>query len=126
MSNENDLFTDYALQFFSSYMMHDLSTINTLLQSFKSEGKDGDIFFLPGVIYGLMFHMSALIDYISEQTGADVSSVLSSYSLNYAMLREELMDNPLLNVAYVRNNMEKIMQDYDDISSSLNDEDDLF
>lgn len=111
MTSENDLYTDYALQLFSSYMSRDMSTMQSVLESFKEEDKNIDSLFMPGVIYGLMYHMGTLIKMVSEQTGVPIEVLISSYAMDYAVAREDLLDNPLLNVGKAKENFESFVEE---------------
>lgn len=110
MTPENDLYTDYALQIFSSYMSEDVSTMHSVLESFKNEEKNIDNLFMPGVIYGLMYHMGNIIRGISEQFDADPNELLAAYAMDYAVERENLLDNPLLNVSKAQENFQEFVE----------------
>lgn len=110
MTPENDLYTDYALQIFSSYMSEDVSTMHSVLESFKNEEKNVDNLFMPGVIYGLMYHMGNIIRGISEQFDADPNELLAAYAMDYAVERENLLDNPLLNVSKAQENFQEFVE----------------
>ena len=111
MIEENELFTDYALQIFSSFVSEDLNSMQSILESFKKEGKALDNLFMPGVIYGLMYHMNSMLQLFAIHTGASVDVLLSSYAMDYAIERENLIDNEILNVAKAKKNVERLMQD---------------
>ena len=127
MGYENDLYTDYALQLFSSYMSEDVETMHSVLESFKNEDKNVDNLFMPGMIYGLMYHMGTMIRLISEQTGAPVDVLLSSYAMDYAIAREELLNNPLLNVSKAKESFENLIEELkkiEDLEWLFNSEED--
>jgi hypothetical protein len=126
MAEDNELYTDYALQIFSSYIRNDLTSMDLILQSFKSDGKAIDDMFMPGLIYGLMFHWSNTLSLISSVTGTDVEKLLSDYAIDYAVAREELLDNPLLNVYKAREILNQIIEAMNEISKSLDDIDDEY
>jgi hypothetical protein len=126
MAEDNELYTDYALQIFSSYIANDLTSMDLILQSFKSDGKAIDDMFMPGLIYGLMFHWSNTLSLISRATGTDVEKLLSDYAMDYAVAREELLDNPLLNVYKAREILNQIIEAMNEISKSLDDIDDEY
>jgi hypothetical protein len=126
MAEDNELYTDYALQIFSSYIRNDLTSMDLILQSFKSDGKAVDDMFMPGLIYGLMFHWSNTLSLISSATGTDVEKLLSDYAIDYAVAREELLDNPLLNVYKAREILNQIIEAMNEISKSLDDIDDEY
>lgn len=111
MGIENDLYTDYALQLFSSYMSEDANTMHSVLESFKQDNKNFDNLFMPGLIYGLMYHMGTFIRIVSEQTDNPVKSLLSNYAIDYAIAREDLLDNPLLNVSKARESFETLIEE---------------
>lgn len=121
MAEDNELYTDYALQIFSSYITNDLTSMDLILQSFKSDGKAVDDMFMPGLIYGLMFHWSNTLALISSATGTDVEKLLSDYAIDYAVAREELLDNPLLNVYKAREILNQIIEAMNEITKSLDD-----
>jgi hypothetical protein len=126
MAEDNELYTDYALQIFSSYIRNDLTSMDLILQSFKSDGKAIDDMFMPGLIYGLMFHWSNTLSLISSSTGTNVEKLLSDYAMDYALAREELLDNPLLNVYKAREILNQIIEAMNEISKSLDDIDDEY
>jgi hypothetical protein len=100
--------------------------MDLILQSFKSDGKAVDDMFMPGLIYGLMFHWSNTLSLISSATGTDVEKLLSDYAIDYAVAREELLDNPLLNVYKAREILNQIIEAMNEISKSLDDIDDEY
>ena len=126
MAEKDDLYTDYALQMFSSYVSEDLNTMETLLESFKDEEKNVDEIFMPGLIYGLMYHLSTVFKLVSKATGTSVDKLLSDYAMDYAIAREYLMDNPLLNVNKAKLAMEQILDAINQIEQMFDDEDDDF
>jgi hypothetical protein len=126
MAEDNELYTDYALQIFSSYIRNDLTSMDLILQSFKSDGKAIDDMFMPGLIYGLMFHWSNTLSLISSSTGTNVEKLLYDYAMDYALAREELLDNPLLNVYKAREILNQIIEAMNEISKSLDDIDDEY
>jgi hypothetical protein len=118
MTDENDLYTDYALQIFSSFIATDVTTMTNLFETFRNDKKEIDPLFMPGIIYGMMFHMQNIIETIADAGEVDVQYVFEKYAIDYASMREDLIDNPLLNVKKARENFEKLMkevQSLDDI-----------
>lgn len=126
MAEDNELYTDYALQIFSSYVKNDLTSMDLVLQSFKGDGKAMDDMFMPGLIYGLMFHWSNTLSLISSATGTDVEKLLSDYAMDYAVAREDLLDNPLLNVYKAREVLTQILDAMNEITKSLEDIEDEY
>lgn len=117
MAEENELYTDYALQIFSTFISEDLNSMHSVLESFKNDGKSLDVLFMPGVIYGLMYHMNSLLQLFSIHANTPVEVLLSSYAMDYAIEREELLDNNILNVAKARKSLDELMQNFSDISN---------
>lgn len=111
MTSENDLYTDYALQLFSTYLSGDVTTMHSVLESFKQDNKNIDSLFMPGVIYGLMYHLGMIIGKISEEIDVSAEEMLAAYAMDYAVIREDLIDNPLLNVAKARENFESFVEE---------------
>jgi hypothetical protein len=123
MTEDNELYTDYALQLFSSYLIEDMASMEMILHSFKEDGKNEDGLFLPGLIYGLMYHMGTIMRLVSHGTGVELEKLLSDYAMDYAVAREDLLDNPLLNVNKAREVMDQIMQSIDEINRMIEEED---
>ena len=126
MAEKDDLYTDYALQMFSSYVSEDLNTMETLLESFKDEDKNIDELFMPGLIYGLMYHMATIFKLVSKATDTPVDKLLSDYAMDYAVAREHLMDNPLLNVNKAKLAMEQILDAIKQMEDMFDDDDNDF
>lgn len=126
MAEKDDLYTDYALQMFSSYVSEDLNTMETLLESFKDEDKNVDELFMPGLIYGLMYHMATVFKLVSKATNTPVDKLLSDYAMDYAVAREHLIDNPLLNVSKAKLAMEQILDAINQIEQMFDDDDNDF
>ena len=111
MAELEDLYTDYAIQIFSSYMIEDVMSMKMVLESFKSDGKDSDELFLPGLIYGLLYHLGTFIKLVSNATSLPVEKLLSDYAMDYAIAREQLLLNPLLNVNKAKGLMEQMIKE---------------
>jgi len=111
MPETEDLYTDYAIQIFSSYMIEDISSMTMVLESFKNDGKDVDDLFLPGLIYGLLYHLGTFIRLVSNATNIPVEKLLSDYAMDYAIAREQLLLNPLLNVNKAKDLMKKMIKE---------------
>lgn len=92
-------------------MSEDSDTMHSVLESFKHDNKNFDNLFMPGVIYGLMYHLGTFIRIVSEQTDNSVESLLSNYAMEYAVAREELLNNPLLNVSKARESLETLIEE---------------
>jgi len=110
MADKNDLYTDYALQIFSSYISEDMNSMEKILESFKDDEKNIDDMFMPGLIYGLMYHMATIMRLVSHATNTPVDKLLSDYAIDYAIAREELLDNPLLNVHKAREVLSQLLE----------------
>lgn len=123
MAEKDDLYTDYALQIFSSYMSEDLNSMEFVLESFKSDNKNVDDMFMPGLIYGLMYHMATILRLVAIGTDTSVEKLLSDYAMDYAIAREELLDNPLLNVGKARDMMTQILSAISEIENMFEDDD---
>jgi hypothetical protein len=111
MPEIEDLYTDYAIQIFSSYMIEDVMSMRMVLESFKNDGKDVDDLFLPGLIYGLLYHLGTFIRLVSNATGVPVEKLLSDYAMDYAIAREQLLLNPLLNVNKAKGLMKQMIKE---------------
>ena len=125
MSSKNDLYTDYALQMFSSYISDDLSSMEYILESFKKDGKNIDDMFMPGLIYGLLYHLGQIFRLVSVGTDVPLEKLLSDYAMDYALARELLMDNPLLNVHRAREVLEQILSTVKELEELYNEDDDF-
>lgn len=111
MAETEDLYTDYALQIFSSYMIEDINSMTMVLESFKNDGKDVDDLFLPGLIYGLLYHLGTFIRLVSNATDIPVEKLLGDYAMDYAIAREQLLLNPLLNVNKAKDLMKQMIKE---------------
>ena len=121
MTESQDLYTDYAIQIFSSYMIEDIASMQIVLESFKNEGKESDEIFLPGLIYGLLYHLGTFIRLVSEASDVPVERILGDYAMDYAIAREHLLDNPLLNVSKAKSVLNKIMAEIKEIEDLFNE-----
>jgi hypothetical protein len=125
MADKNDLYTDYALQIFSSYISEDMNSMEKILESFKDDEKNIDDMFMPGLIYGLMYHMATIMRLVSHATDTPVDKLFSDYAMDYAIAREDLLDNPLLNVHKARevlNQMLEAMKEIDEMFENYEDD----
>jgi hypothetical protein len=122
VSDNQDLYTDYALQMFSTYVSQDLNSMHLVLESFKNDKKNTDALFLPGIIYGLLYHMANVFDVAASALDLDVESLLRQYAFDYAIERENLLENPLLNVHKAREMLDKILEEIKSIEDSWNSE----
>lgn len=122
MTDEHDLYTDYALQMFSSYVTDDLNSMHLILESFKNDKKNMDELFFPGVIYGLLYHLANLFHATALAADVSVEKLLHEYAMDYAVAREELMQNPLLNVHKAREVLDKILEEIKLLEESYNSE----
>lgn len=120
MGQDQELFTDYAMQMFSSYQSDDIEGMQNLLMSFSNDGAVEDIVFLPGIVYGMMFHMKAMINMFAEVIGVEPKYLLEKYALGYSIIRDDLLNNPFLNVSEVRKHMDqikKLLEEVEDLNS---------
>jgi hypothetical protein len=117
----DDLYTDYALQIFSSYMIEDITSMRLVLESFKQEGKEADDIFLPGLIYGLLYHLGTFIRLVSQASDVPVEKLLSDYAMDYAIVREKLLENPLLNVSKASDVLQKLIAELKEIEDLFNE-----
>lgn len=122
MSDDHDLYTDYALQIFSSYVSEDIQSMEYILESFKNDNKNADELFFPGVIYGLLYHLSNVFYATAINTNQTVEQLLHNYAMEYAIERERLLENPLLNVHKAREVLDKILAEIKMLEQSLNNE----
>ena len=123
MTEQQDLYTDYALQIFSSYLNEDMSSMEYILESFKDDGKNVDDMFMPGLIYGLMYHLASVFKLVAFGTEVPINKLLSDYAMDYAIAREELLDNPLLNVHKAREVLNQILQTVKELEEMYDDDD---
>lgn len=119
MTEKEDLFTDYALQLFVTYINEDVEGMKALLQSFSDNAQEGDEFFMPGLVYGLLYHFATMTRLFCDATGGNVEDLMIAYGVDYAMAREELLGNALLNVKLARQHVDEIRE----ILSRFSDED---
>jgi hypothetical protein len=98
MTENSDLYTDYALQMFSSYVKGDPEASDSMFASFRSEGKNTDAVFMPGLIYGLIYHLDSLMDAMAKFLGLDIEEFLEQYALAYAQERHTLVGQTLFDV----------------------------
>lgn len=121
MTERQDLYTDYAIQIFSSYLIEDIASMQMVLESFKNEGKETDDIFLPGLIYGLLYHLGSFLRLVSDASDVPVERILSDYAMDYAIAREHLLDNPLLNVSKAKNVLDQILLELKEIEDLFNE-----
>lgn len=106
MTENDDLYTDYALQLFVAYINEDTDGMRAILQGFSQE--DHDEFFMPGLLYGILYHFATVVRLFCETVGGEAEELMASYAVDYAISRENLVHNPLLNVNLAKNNIEEI------------------
>lgn len=123
MTND-DLFTDYALQMFSSYMSQDFKATQMLFDSLMDEGKHIDETFMPGVIFGLMYHLKTMMNSIAAMLEENLEDVLATYAVHYAMNRDLIKESPFMNVATAKDAIDELINSDEFISQFLNDEED--
>lgn len=123
MAEDQDLFTDYALQLYSSFQTGDLQSIQYLLDSFKNDGKNLDAVFLPGLIYGLMFHFQSVINMLCDHVGITPKEFLERYALGYSLAREDLLKSPFFNVKAAKENLERMIALFEELESIETPED---
>jgi len=121
MTERQDLYTDYAIQIFSSYLIEDIASMQMVLESFKNEGKETDDIFLPGLIYGLLYHLGSFLRLVSDASDVPVEKILSDYAMDYAIAREHLLDNPLLNVSKAKSVLDRILLELKEIEDLFNE-----
>ena len=96
-------------------------SMKMVLDSFKDDGKDADEIFMPGLIYGLLYHLGTFLRLVSKASDVPIEQLLSDYAMDYAIAREKLLDNPLLNVKKAKEMLEKIMQEVKEIEDLFNE-----
>ena len=81
-TNDDELFTDYALQLFSAFLDEDQSTVAELMSSYELD-KQEQLSFLPGILYGCMIHMGLFMSTIADQNDIPVKEAFKMYALSY-------------------------------------------
>lgn len=81
-SENDDLFTDYALQLLSAFLDENQGTVTELMSSYELE-KGNEMSFMPGVIYGCMIHMSLFIATIADQYDISPKEAFKMYAMSY-------------------------------------------
>jgi hypothetical protein len=77
--NENDeLYTDIAIQMFSAHIHGESGAIAELMESYGKSYGDNPTF-MPGVVFGFIMHMGILIATLAESTDQSIESVYKSY-----------------------------------------------
>jgi len=124
-SDKQTLFTDFSLQMYTSFLADDYEATALLVESFRSEGKDADYLFLPGLIFGMMFHMRMYSSFICSVLESEISmeELFSKYAFHYADMRDELLNNPFLNIGMVREGIEQMEKDIERFSLDIDDPD---
>jgi hypothetical protein len=102
-------------------MIEDITSMRLVLESFKQEGKESDDIFLPGLIYGLLYHLGTFIRLVSQASDVPVERLLSDYAMDYAIAREKLLENPLLNVSKASDVLQKLVAELKEIEDLFND-----
>lgn len=107
--NENDsLFTDYALEMLAAFLDPDRQTISSLIGSYSS-GNENSAAFLPGVLFGSMYHLSIVMAKIAEALDKSVEEVFQEYAMDYHLhIRDTLKSIKGLHPSYAADYLEKI------------------
>jgi hypothetical protein len=66
--------------------------------------------------------MANVFDVAASALDLDVESLLRQYAFDYAIERENLLENPLLNVHKAREMLDKILEEIKSIEDSWNSE----
>lgn len=96
MNNINEeLFTDYAMEFISAYLSNDKEILADLLKSF---GKDefSNPSFIPGTMFGLVIHISMLLNHIAMMNNETTDESFRAYAYAYNLSRADMMNNDIL------------------------------
>lgn len=123
MTDDQELFTDFALQLFNSFLSNDINIMKQLLSSFRNDEKDYDTLFMPGLIYGLMYHLGNFLDILEEASEISKKEIMEDYSIQYAMEREYLLSNPLLNVKKASEHIANMMKTIEGMEDFFKDND---
>jgi hypothetical protein len=68
-----------------------------------------------------LYHLGSFIRLVSEASDVPVERILSDYAMDYAIAREHLLDNPLLNVSKAKGVLDKILLELKEIEDLFNE-----
>lgn len=81
--NENDdLFTDYAMQLFMAFMQEGKPLVEEYMKTLEKEFLNNESF-TPGLVFGMLMHMMLMIKVISSMNDSTMQETLSLYALEY-------------------------------------------
>jgi len=106
MTEKDDLFTDYALQLFVCYINEDVEGMKAILDGFAKSNYDE--FFMPGLVYGLLYHFATMVRLFCDISGGTPEDLMAAYGVDYAIAREDLLGNKLLNVSLAKDSIDEI------------------
>jgi len=90
-----ELFTDYAMEFISAYLSNDPEILADLFKSF-GEKELSNPSFIPGTMFGLIMHVNMLFNHIAMNTDKTPEEVFKAYAYAYNLSRAEMMHNDVL------------------------------
>lgn len=90
-----ELFTDYAMEFISAYLSKDVNILSDLFKSF-GEKEFSNPSFIPGTMFGLIMHINMLLEHIASNTEKTSEEVFQAYAYAYNLSRDEMIKNDVL------------------------------
>jgi hypothetical protein len=101
-------YTDYAVQFMTSYFSEDSEIVETLMNSYDKKEFHSPMFF-PGLVLGLIVHFKLFLEVVSSNLGKDSSEVYQEYVQYYTnQVREKIIEGKMLSPTHVKTIMEEI------------------
>lgn len=82
LNEDEELFTDIAIQMFSAYSLNENNAVLELMESYRKSYGDNPAF-MPGVIFAFIMHMGILISSLADAAGIDSEEAYRSYVNTY-------------------------------------------
>ena len=112
-NKEEYLYTDYAIQMLSAFMIKDTNSLSSLLDTMEEETFDTS--FLAGITFGLLIHMEQLITGMALEKEMEINDVYQLYALHYSTMRDDYKKILPLSPSFTKNKLKEILKDKEDL-----------